>query len=90
MLPVVLMAFGVTAAALQGAAFNEQKRFFTDVFRQVPELPRQARNNLHPPRVLCGMLVIPADPSIDPGIRVQPPTTADYKIKAVRPPVCAD
>jgi hypothetical protein len=90
MLPVILMAFGVAAAAAQGAAFEARKRFFAEVFRQTSELPLQARHEMHRPRVVCGMLLIPADPTIDPGIRILPPSRPEPKIKAIRPPVCVE
>ena len=90
MLPVIVMAFGVAAAAAQAATFETQKRFFTGVFEHTPELALLARTDMPQPRVVCGMLLLPADPSIDPRIRVQPPTDADYKIKVVRPPVCVE
>ncbi len=42
------------------------------------------------PKVVCGMVLIPADPDIDPGMRVSPPQTDDtrYTIRAVKPPMC--
>ena len=42
-----------------------------------------------PPRIVCGMTVIPVDPSFDANIRrpVPPPGTT-FTIKTVKPPVC--
>jgi hypothetical protein len=42
------------------------------------------------PNVVCGMKLIPIDPSIDSKIYVQPPRNGDtrYSIRAVPPPVC--
>jgi hypothetical protein len=41
------------------------------------------------PKVVCGMIVIPADLSIDPKIRAElPKTDTQYTIRAVPPPVC--
>jgi hypothetical protein len=41
--------------------------------------------------VVCGMLVIPADPSIDPKIAVPPNKTpgVEFKIRAIDPPICS-
>jgi hypothetical protein len=42
------------------------------------------------PRVVCGMLVIPADPSLDPKMLITPPQdpSVEYKIRTIDPPVC--
>jgi hypothetical protein len=41
------------------------------------------------PRVVCGMTVIPADPSIDPKIRIKrEDSQTRYTIRAVPPPIC--
>ena len=42
------------------------------------------------PKVVCGMLIIPADPSLDPKMRITPPQdpNVEYKIRAIDPPVC--
>jgi hypothetical protein len=42
------------------------------------------------PTVVCGMVIIPADPSIDPKMRVTPPQdpNVEYKIRTIDPPVC--
>ena len=55
-----------------------------------------------PPRVVCGMTVVQADPSVDPHILVKPdvtntsrmnlkpmlPRRTEYKIQKVAPPIC--
>jgi hypothetical protein len=42
------------------------------------------------PSVVCGMTVIPADPAIDPKIRVAPPDNGvKFAMKVVEPTVCA-
>jgi hypothetical protein len=55
-----------------------------------------------PPRVVCGMTVVQADPSVDPNILVKPdveaagrmklkptlPRRTEYKIQKVEPPIC--
>jgi hypothetical protein len=42
------------------------------------------------PRVVCGMVVIPVTPDLDPKMLVQPKNEAktDYKIRAIEPKVC--
>jgi hypothetical protein len=41
------------------------------------------------PKVLCGMTVIPADPSIDPKFTIAPPDRqTKYTIRAIEPPIC--
>jgi hypothetical protein len=40
------------------------------------------------PRVVCGMTIIPADPSIDPKMLIEVPSAADYTIRRIPPPIC--
>ena len=42
------------------------------------------------PKVVCGILIVPADPTIDPKMRVTPPQdpNLEYKIRVVEPPSC--
>lgn len=41
------------------------------------------------PRVVCGMTVIPMDPSIDPKMIIpRPPGDTRYTIRAIPPPIC--
>jgi hypothetical protein len=44
------------------------------------------------PKVVCGMMIVPADPTIDPKMRITPPQNPnlEYKIRVVEPPVCFD
>jgi hypothetical protein len=44
------------------------------------------------PKVVCGMLIVPADPTIDPKMRITPPQdpNLEYKIRVVEPPLCLD
>ena len=71
-----------------------------------PSLPRRPSVQLRPsierfaqrlakPRVVCGMTLIPGDPTIDPGIVVKPdPRQAGnptkYTIRPVQPTICWD
>ena len=48
-----------------------------------------APNPPAPPKVVCGMTVVPADPKVDPKIRVAPPNDGvKYALKVVPPTVC--
>jgi hypothetical protein len=41
------------------------------------------------PKVVCGMVIIPADPLLDPRMGVEPPNRdTRFTIRAVQPPVC--
>jgi len=44
------------------------------------------------PKVVCGMMIVPADPTIDPKMRITPPQNPnlEYKIRVIEPPVCFD
>ena len=39
--------------------------------------------------VVCGMTIVRADPTIDPGIVKSPPETKTFTMKTVQPTVCA-
>lgn len=47
----------------------------------------QRQRGLHP-NVVCGMVIVPADPSLDPAIRRQSPTDTHFHIRAVQPDIC--
>jgi len=41
------------------------------------------------PKVVCGMMMIPADPKVDPKMRFAPPDNGvNYALKVVPPAVC--
>jgi len=52
----------------------------------------QARTSPLKPKVVCGMTIVPADPTIDPKMRITPPQNPnlEYKIRVLEPPVCFD
>ena len=90
MLPTIIMAFGVTVATLQASKVESLPHGpYAKLFQIVPNGSGQpdARNQ---PRVVCGMTLIPADPNVDPRIRVVVPSTPDHKIRAVHPPACVE
>lgn len=66
---------------------------------QVPDLETQTPTpsisvatpppNMKQPRVVCGMTVIPADPSIDPEMSADPRRSdTQYSMRTMQPPVC--
>jgi len=69
---------------------------FGRLFEQADErAARQAlqavRSQKSEPKIVCGMVVIPADPRIDPKIVVPPPADAGTsKIRRIVPPVCTE
>ena len=69
------------------------EKAFGKLFQQAQErTARQALANQKPGRkVVCGMVVIEADPSIDPKILVPPPANpGTSKIRRIVPPVCVE
>lgn len=41
------------------------------------------------PKVVCGMTVIPADPKVDPKMRLEKKADGvDYKLRVIEPPIC--
>jgi len=40
------------------------------------------------PVVVCGMLIVPADPRVDPKIRVAPPAGVEHTMRTVTPSIC--
>lgn len=42
------------------------------------------------PKVVCGMLLIPTDPAIDPKMLITPPKDpkVEHSIRAIDPPIC--
>lgn len=51
--------------------------------------PRTSATGARPPRVVCGMTLVPGDPGVDPGMTARvTPRTAQPAIRAVEPPIC--
>jgi hypothetical protein len=42
------------------------------------------------PRVVCGMTILPVDPSTDPRMVKAPPADTRFVIRAIKPPLCVD
>lgn len=63
----------------------------TDGLRPLESLPpeQQARAVTRTPVVICGTKIIPADPSVDPHIRVEPPDDdVEHTMRTITPPIC--
>ena len=53
----------------------------------IVELPEQKPA----PKIVCGMVVIRADPNVDPRFVIRAPAnTSGFKIRRIEPPACAD
>ena len=52
----------------------------------------QAKTSPLKPKVACGMMIVPADPTVDPKMRITPPQNPnlEYKIRVIEPPLCFD
>jgi hypothetical protein len=70
---------------------NPYARLFEAPAPAAPQRTVEARAPSARPRVVCGMTIIPADPTIDPGIVVATPQSdgVTYAIRRITPPVCA-
>jgi hypothetical protein len=57
--------------------------------QQLQHLQPVAPPGQETPQVVCGMTIIPADPSIDPKMILEVPAgSVDFTIKRIPPPVC--
>jgi hypothetical protein len=70
------------------------KNPFSGIF-VVPEVPRtlaQPLRSTEKPRVVCGMVVVPTNPNLDPKMIVDLPPKPDveYKIRVLTPKVCRE
>lgn len=79
--------------ALSGASRKSEQASPYDKLFQAPQAPKPVspeKTAAAKPKVVCGMLLIPADPSIDPKMSVTPPKDAGVKhtMRAITPPVC--
>jgi hypothetical protein len=79
---------GIDAATLADKTRPVPKTNAQDARKELSERVAANRRSLTP-RVVCGMVVIPADPAFDPGMqRVTPPPGVRYTIRATAPSVC--
>lgn len=68
---------------------------YSDLFQPSPLVKPSERTQVTQPstpakpKVVCGMTVIPADPSIDPKFTIAPPDRATkYTMRLIEPPIC--
>jgi hypothetical protein len=96
----VVFAAGVLAISLVQPAAAQTVKVDPDLFGQKRPAPKPPKVdwNWRPqadaaqpakPSVVCGMTVIPADPKMDPKMRVTPlDTRTKYVLKVAEPTVC--
>ena len=96
----VAFAVGALVLAMSLPAAAQDFKLMADLFGQkkpAPKPPKVEWKLKSPtqiegskPSVICGMLVVPADPTIDPKIRVAPRANGvTFAMKVVEPTVCA-
>jgi hypothetical protein len=100
MRPVIAFAAGAVVLAMSSPGVAQDFKLKADLFGQKTPAPKPPKVdwNWRPspmqaeaarPAVVCGMTVVPADPKIDPKIRVTPPDTGvRFAMKVVEPTVC--
>jgi len=96
-----LVVANVLALLAAGPASAQDVRLHVDLFGQKKPAPNapavdwsrgQAAdpNAASRPKVVCGMTLVPADPRVDPKMRVAPPADGTaFTMKVVPPTVCA-
>lgn len=72
---------------------HQPKDPYGDLFRALVDRSRalqaERARSAAAPKVVCGMVLIPADGSVDPGIRVSPPpSSVRYTMRAIEPSMC--
>jgi hypothetical protein len=97
---VVALAAGTFWLAMSGLAVAQDFTLKVDLFGQKIPAPKPPKVNWNwrppatlaqtaKPTVICGMIVVPADPKSDPRIRRAPSDTGvRFAMKVVEPTVC--
>jgi hypothetical protein len=81
-------------AAASAPVTPRSKTLFARLFAPSAQQPNDTPSREPPlrqwkPKVVCGMLLIPGDPSVDPGIRVERrDSDTKFTIRAIEPPIC--
>jgi hypothetical protein len=98
LLVVALLVLTSSAAAAQVRfAPRPEKDPYRNLFggpvrAQKPTAPKPATPSPSPspqkPFVVCGTLVVPANPGVDPKIRVAPPAGVEHTMRILIPPMC--
>jgi len=82
-------AFSVTSKPARTAP--SAKPFAPPVTLQGPKSPpAQVAEVRLLPRVVCGMVVVPIDPAVDPHMVKAAPSDVTFHMRVVKPPVCVD
>jgi hypothetical protein len=101
MRPAVACAAGALVLAMSLPAVAQDFKYKSDLFGQKKPAPKPpkvdwnwqlstAQPQAARPSVVCGMTVVPADPTIDPKIRVAPRDNGvKFAMKVVEPTLCA-
>jgi hypothetical protein len=97
---LVLVSGTATATAQPGFTPRSEKDPYRNLFgerlraeKPTPS-PKLATPSPPPPQspqaptIVCGMRIVPADPSVDPKIRVIPPAGVEHSMRIVIPPMC--
>jgi len=86
----ILAGAQLVLASEPRAEKNPYRRLFEPSAIRVTPFPESAGPAADSkPRVVCGMTLIPADPKIDPKIRITPKDSdTRYTIRVVPPPIC--
>jgi len=89
---IVLVCGALPVLGQQKQGWKRQPSPYRGLF-QTEDLRATAKKQdapaAHPPRVVCGMTVIPTDPDIDPKIFVdRKPDGTRYTIRSIAPPIC--
>jgi hypothetical protein len=96
----VVFAAGALALAISGPVSAQDFTLHADLFGQKQPAPKPPavdwsrgsapdQNTEAKPSVVCGMTLVPADPRVDPKMRVTAPDArVAYAMKVVPPTVC--
>jgi hypothetical protein len=93
---IVFLLLLTASAGVAGQSLFQPKRDpYRNLFGPSPRLqnirprPGTPRAVAPTPKVVCGMVVVPADPSVDPKIFArQPDGTRTFSMRSLAPPMC--
>ena len=84
---VAWMTIPVPAGAQSAKGFGHYGSLFDQPKPLTPAPRGQAPEN-QKPSVVCGMTLLPANPKIDPAIRIPPPSNRRFPMLTLEPTVC--
>jgi len=89
---LVSMMLLVTVPAFAGQLSSKPYKQLFDPQASAKEALRQApaQGKVPPrPKLVCGMVIVPADPNVDPKMAKTPQQSGvEYKIRVIEPPIC--